>query len=296
MVFDAATDTVRMRTPSNRRRQADLDCALAHRVELLIASVGNPAALVEPAHPAGCLVFADLATMRHVDRALAAGVDGLVLLTAGAGGQTGWLNPRAFLRAVREHYDGTVVLAGGIADGTALWAAQTAGADLAYMGTKFIATTESGAPDGYRQAVVAGGADDIELTTKLTGLPTSITTRPADTAETCPDAPSTRPFDHARLLTNPTVFSAGHSIIGVTDIVDTATLIKRTTVEYLDARNRTLDMLTSTREQHPDHHTRATPRPFGDPHQQHCEPGPAGSVVSDRQRQRAAGGAAARRR
>jgi nitronate monooxygenase len=93
MVFDAATDTVRMRTPSNRRRQADLDCALAHRVELLIASVGNPAAL------------------------------GLVLLTAGAGGQAGWLNPLAFLRAVREHYDGTVVLAGGIADGTALWAA-----------------------------------------------------------------------------------------------------------------------------------------------------------------------------
>jgi nitronate monooxygenase len=144
--------------PSNRRRQADLDCALAHRVELLIASVGNPAALVEPAHAAGCLVFADVATMRHVDRALAAGVDGLVLLTAGAGGQTGWLNPLAFLRAVRQHYDGTVVLAGGIADGSSLWAAQTAGADLAYMGTKFIATTESGAPDGYRQAIVAGGA------------------------------------------------------------------------------------------------------------------------------------------
>jgi nitronate monooxygenase len=249
--------------PSNRRRQADLDCALAHRVELLIGSVGNPAALVEPAHAAGCLVFADVATIRHVDRALAAGVDGLVLLTAGAGGQTGWLNPLAFLRAVRECYDGTVVLAGGIVDGTALWAAQTAGADLAYMGTKFISTTESGASDGYRQAVVAAGTDDIELTSKLTGLPTSIITRPTETAETGPDAPSSRSFDHARLLTAPTVFSAGHSVVGVNDIVDTATLIKRTTVEYLDARNHTLDMLTSPRGQ--------TPMTTPQPHRGHSE-------------------------
>ena len=237
--------------PSNRRRQADLDCTLAHGVELLIASVGNPSALVEPAHAAGCLVFADVATMRHVDRALAAGVDGLVLLTAGAGGQTGWLNPLAFLRAVRERYDGAVVLAGGIADGTALWAAQTAGADLAYMGTKFIATTESGASGAYREAVVDGSADDIELTSKLTGLPASIITGTTGTAETCSAATPPRTFDHAHLLTTPTVFSAGHSIIGVTDIVDTATLIKRTTVEYLDARNHTLDMLTSTQGQHP---------------------------------------------
>jgi nitronate monooxygenase len=236
---------------SNHRRQADLECTLAHGVELLIASVGNPSALIEPAHAAGALVFADVATMRHVDRALAAGVDGLVLLTAGAGGQTGWLNPLAFLRAVRERYDGAVVLAGGIADGTALWAAQTAGADLAYMGTKFIATTESGASDAYRQAVVAASADDIELTSKLTGLPANIITGPTRTAQSCPAATPPRPFEHADLLTTPTVFSAGHSIIGVTDIVDAATMIKRTTAEYLRARNHTLDMLTSTRGQHP---------------------------------------------
>jgi len=230
---------------SNRRRDADIDCALAHGAELLIASVGNPAALVEPAHAAGALVFADVATLRHADRAIASGVDGLVLLTAGAGGQTGWLNPLAFLSAVRERYDGTVVLAGGIADGAALWAAQVAGADLAYMGTKFIATTESGATDGYRQAVVDNGADDIELTSRLTGLPTSLI---ANAIAPQPKSGPQDGFDHSLLLGEHDVFSAGHSIAGVTDIVDTATLIKRTIAEYQHARNRTRELLTQPEE------------------------------------------------
>jgi nitronate monooxygenase len=229
---------------SNRRRDPDLECALTYGVELLIASVGNPAALVEPAHAAGCLVYADVATMRHVDRAIVAGVDGLVLLTAGAGGQTGWLNPLAFISAVRARYDGTIVLAGGIADGATLWAAQTAGADLAYMGTKFIATTESGATDRYRRAVVDHSADDIELTRRLTGLPTSLIAHPEADANTGQQGT----FDHTRLLTTPDVFSAGHSIVGVTDVVDTATLVKRTTREYLHARNRTRELLTRPEE------------------------------------------------
>jgi nitronate monooxygenase len=105
---------------SNQRLQADLEHVIDHHVELVIASVGSPAAIVEPPHAAGSLVFADVATLRHVDRALAAGVDGLVLLAAGAGGQTGWLNPLALLRAVRGRYDGPVVLAGGIADVAAM--------------------------------------------------------------------------------------------------------------------------------------------------------------------------------
>ena len=218
----------------------------------MIASVGSPAAIVEPLHAAGCLVFADVATLRHVDRALHAGVDGLVLLSAGAGGQTGWLNPLAFLSAVRDRYDGAVVLAGGIADGAGLWAAQVAGADLAYMGTKFIATTQSAAPEAYKQAVVHGGIDDIELSTKLTGLPVNLITGHTGPTSDPANGSGAPGFDHRRLVDRPDqsdppdICSAGHSITGVNDILDAATVINRTATEYHNARERTRELLTDT--------------------------------------------------
>ena len=108
--------------------QQDLQVLLRHRPEMVITSVGSPAPVIGPLHDAGALVFADVASIRHAERAVAAGADGLVLLTAGAGGQTGWLNPFVFVRAVRAFFDGPIVLAGGISDGHALRAA--AGARL----------------------------------------------------------------------------------------------------------------------------------------------------------------------
>jgi nitronate monooxygenase len=141
---------------------------------MVITSVGSPAPAVAALHGIGCLVLADVATMLHARKAIAAGVDGLVLLTAGAGGQTGWLNPLAFVRALRAEYDGPIVLAGGISDGVALRAAQVLGCDLAYMGTRFIATRESLAEDAYRQMLVEASIDDVLLTRAFTGLPTSM--------------------------------------------------------------------------------------------------------------------------
>ena len=99
--------------PSNPRLREDLELVVRFEVPIVITSVGNPAAVVEPIRAYGGAVFADVATVRHAEKAAAAGVDGLVLLTAGAGGQTGWANPFAFVRAVRRFYDRTVVLAGG---------------------------------------------------------------------------------------------------------------------------------------------------------------------------------------
>ena len=125
----------------------DLAAVLRAKVELVITSVGSPDPVLKPLKDAGCMVFADVASVRHAEKAVAAGVDGLVLLTAGAGGQTGWVNPFAFVRAVRAFWDGIVVMAGGMADGHAVAAAQALGSDLAYMGTKFIATRESLAKD-----------------------------------------------------------------------------------------------------------------------------------------------------
>ena len=159
---------------SNARLEADLAVLLRHRPEIVITSVGSPAPVLAPLHDAGALVFADVASIRHAERAVASGADGLVLLTAGAGGQTGWLNPFVFVRAVRAFFDGPLVLAGGISDGHALWAARALGCDLAYMGTKFIATGESMADARYKEMLVASSADDILLTTAFTGLQTNM--------------------------------------------------------------------------------------------------------------------------
>ncbi|MGY4573946.1 nitronate monooxygenase [Bradyrhizobium sp. USDA 3256] len=153
---------------SNTRLAQDLAVLLRHKPELVITSVGSPAPVLGPLHDAGALVFADVASIRHAERAVAAGADGLVLLTAGAGGQTGWLNPFVFVRAVRGFFDGPIVLAGGIGDGHALRAAEALGCDLAYMGTKFIATRESMADGRYKQMLVDSTADDIMLTTAFT--------------------------------------------------------------------------------------------------------------------------------
>src|SRR6202048_3232144 len=159
---------------SNARLEQDLAVLLRHRPEIVITSVGSPAPVVKPLHDAGALVFADVASIRHAERAVEAGVDGLVLLTAGAGGQTGWLNPFAYVRAIRRVFDGPIVLAGGMIDGAAIWAAQVLGCDLAYMGTKFIATAESMATDLYREMLVNSTMDDVMLTRNFTGLQTNI--------------------------------------------------------------------------------------------------------------------------
>jgi nitronate monooxygenase len=158
---------------SNPRRDADLAAVLRHRVPVVIASVGAPDEVVGPVHAYGGLVLADVATVRHARRAVQAGVDGLVLLTAGAGGNTGWLNPFVFVAEVRGFFDGLLAVAGGLTEGRQLHALQVAGADLGYVGTPFIATHESLADAAYREGVVAAGADDIVVTDAVTGIPAS---------------------------------------------------------------------------------------------------------------------------
>ena len=159
---------------TNTRLHEDMKLVEKYAPALVITSVGSPAPVMDTIHAAGGLVFADVASMRHVERALQVGVDGLILLTAGAGGQTGWANPLAFVRAVRSVFDGPVVLAGGVADGVALRAAIVLGCDLAYMGTRFIATKQSLAAPGYKDMLVTSSLDDIVLSRALTGLETNL--------------------------------------------------------------------------------------------------------------------------
>jgi nitronate monooxygenase len=220
---------------TNDRLAADVDCLLRQGVEVVITSVGSPAAVVGPLHDAGCLVFADVATMRHVDRALEAGADGLVLLTAGAGGQTGAANPLAFVRAVRDRFDGSIVLAGGVSDGAAVLAARALGADLCYLGTRFIATTESLADDAYRQALVDAGLDDVVETSLPSGLPANFLrswweSRPEFGSGDTAAVPGG--FAHYRTLSEEAVWAAGHSVAGVRDVLPVADLVANLRKEY----------------------------------------------------------------
>ena len=195
------------------------------------------------------LVFADVASIRHAERAVAAGADGLVLLTAGAGGQTGWLNPFVFVRAVRAFFDGPIVLAGGVSDGHALRAAEALGCDLAYMGTKFIATRESMADARYKEMLVASSADDILLTTAFTGLQTNMLRPSISAAGLDPDnLPARGAIDIGKDIdigareNNPKrwrdIWSAGHSTSGVTEVLSVDEMVARTLAEYRAASER----------------------------------------------------------
>jgi nitronate monooxygenase len=137
----------------------------------VITSVGSPASVIPALHAGGCMVLADVASVHHAQRAIEAGADGLVLLTAGAGGHTGWANPFAFVRAVRALFDGPLVLAGGLSDGVALKAALALGCDLGSMGTRFIATRESLGSAPYKQMLAQSSLDDVMTTRAFTGLP-----------------------------------------------------------------------------------------------------------------------------
>ena len=201
-------------------------------------------------------MLADVASVHHARRAVDAGADGLVLLTAGAGGQTGWANGFAFVRAVRQWFDGPLVLAGGVADGQALLAAEVLGCDLAYMGTRFIATRESMAAPGYKDMLVAGELDDVLLTSAISGLPTSILRPSLVAAGLDPDAlPADISADTAKALygggsSGPRrwrdIWSAGHAVSGVADVPTVAELVARTRAEY-DAARRALRLRRQAR-------------------------------------------------
>jgi nitronate monooxygenase len=229
----------------------DLTCLLRNKVEIVITSVGSPAAVVKPLHDIGCVVLADVASIRHAEKAIEAGADGLILLTAGAGGNTGWANSFAFVRAVRRMFDGIIVLAGGVSDGQSLYASQVLGCDLAYMGTSFIATRESMASDNYRAMLVASTLDDVMTTRAFSGLQANMLRPSIVAAGLDPErldeqvsaerakqqfgggaagVPSARPRRWVD------IWSAGHSVSGVTGVNDVASLVGRVEQEYRDAK------------------------------------------------------------
>lgn len=155
------------------RLNAELEIIARYRPALVITALGSPEPPLRTVKQYGGLVFSDVATVAQAKKAIAVGADGLVLLCAGAGGHTGIYNPFAFIREVRQFWPGPLVLSGGIADAAGIRAAEILGADLVYMGTRFIAALESMASDGYRKMLVESGLADIVTSAAVTGVSAS---------------------------------------------------------------------------------------------------------------------------
>lgn len=229
--------------------EKDLEVLVRHRVEMVLASTGAPGKLIGPLHDVGCLVIADVASIRHAEKAIEEGADALVLLSAGAGGQTGWANGLAFARAVRAFYDGPLILAGGIADGAALWAARALGCNLGLMGTRFIATRECLAVDGYKTMLVDSRMDDIALTRGVSGIDANFL-RPSllacglDPVELAAPVSPERARElfsaYAGEMRGPKrwvdLWSAGHTVSAIDDVIPTAELIDQIECEFEAAR------------------------------------------------------------
>lgn len=156
--------------PSNERLEHDMALCVKHEVPLIITSLSAPTQIVPPVHAYGGKVFHDVISVRHAEKALEAGVDGLILVCAGAGGHAGMLSPFALVGEIRKFYDGPIALSGAITNGSAILAAQAMGADFAYIGTRFIATAEAHALDAYKQAIVDSAAVDVVYTPYFTGV------------------------------------------------------------------------------------------------------------------------------
>lgn len=221
---------------SNTRLEADLEATVRARAPVVVASVGAPDKVAGPVHAYGGLVFSDVATLRHARKAVAAGADGLVLLTAGAGGNTGWLNPFAFVAEVRRFFDGPIAVAGAVGTGAALHALEVLDADLGYAGTPFIATHESLAREGHKRMVINTDADGVALSDLVTGIPANFA-RQSLLDEGIIDAAGNPLHEGALDVASwKTVWSMGHGCGSVSAVRPTVELIEEMRNDWLRAR------------------------------------------------------------
>lgn len=228
---------------SNDRLAHDMEACVRHQVPIIITSLRAPGEVVSAAHSYGGLVFHDVTTIRHAQKALEAGVDGLILVCTGAGGHAGTLSPFALVGEVRRFYDGPIILSGAIATGDAVLAAQAMGADLAYIGTRFIATQEANAAQGYKDMIVGTSAADIVYTPYFTGVPgnylkPSITAQGLD-PEALPQVDKTSMnFGSTRVKPWRDIWGSGQGVGLIDDALPTADVIARLKQEYEQAKAR----------------------------------------------------------
>ncbi|UZE23230.1 nitronate monooxygenase family protein [Pseudomonas sp. B21-056] len=236
---------------SNPRLEADLAICIEHKVPIVITSLGAVKELVDAVHGYGGLVFHDVTTRRHAEKAAEAGVDGLIAVAAGAGGHAGTWSPFSLVAEIRQFFDKTVLLAGCLNHGHQILAAQLLGADLAYLGTRFIGTTESHAPDAYKEMLLTSRAADIVHTPAVSGVPASFMRQSLETAgfdlaalQGKSDAASgskLKPLnDEAKAWK--TVWSAGQGVGEINDLPSVDQLVARLNEEYREAQARAVQL------------------------------------------------------
>ncbi|TPW29086.1 nitronate monooxygenase [Martelella alba] len=219
---------------SNSRLEADLDEVVRHRVPLVITSLGAARSVVEAVHGYGGLVFHDVISRRHAQKAADAGVDGLIAVSAGAGGHAGTINPFALISEIRAVFSGPIALSGAISSGAQVLAAQAAGADFAYMGTRFIATREALAAEPYKAMLVSAHASDIVYTREISGVNANFLRPSIVAAGLDPDAlpPHGAPDIASEAKAWKSVWSAGHGVGAISDIPGVGALVDQLEEDY----------------------------------------------------------------
>lgn len=232
---------------SNPRLQADLALCVEHKVPLVITSLGAVKEVVDAVHSYGGLVFHDVTTRRHAEKAAQAGVDGLIAVAAGAGGHAGTWSPFALLAEIRQFFDKTLLLAGCLNRGHEILAAQLLGADLAYLGTRFIATQENAASPAYKQMILDAQAADIEHTPAVSGVPASFMRQSLELAGyDLKQLQNKGEIDYGEKLKPiseeakawKTVWSAGQGVGAIADLPTVAELLARLDQEYRAAQSQ----------------------------------------------------------
>ncbi|WP_445383773.1 NAD(P)H-dependent flavin oxidoreductase [Robiginitalea sp. IMCC43444] len=227
--------------PTNPRLEADLKICVKHKVPLIITSLGAVSQVVDAIHSYGGLVFHDVIKKRHAEKAAGAGVDGLILVSAGAGGHAGTLNPMTLVAEVRSFFNKTILLSGCISNGRDVAAALQMGADLAYMGTRFINTRESEAPEAYRQMIIEAGAGDIVYTAAISGVHANFLAKSLQAAGLTPeDLKKDTKIDFGKELDTEakawkTIWSAGQGVATIEDVLPVSELVSRLKTEFKDA-------------------------------------------------------------
>jgi len=229
---------------SNNRLEEDVALCVKHKVPIIITSLRPPSEVVAAVHGYGGIVFHDVINLRHAEKAAAQGVDGIIAVCAGAGGHAGVLSPFALVKQIREVYPGTIILSGAMSSGADVLAARALGADLAYLGTRFIATDEGNAPPEYKQMLIESGAEDIVYTSLFSGvngnyLRGSVAHAGLD-PEHLPEADKTKmnfgTGGNTAAKAWRDIWSAGQSVSGIHDIEAVDALVARMEREYAAAR------------------------------------------------------------
>lgn len=231
--------------PSNKTLEQELDLCAAYRVPIIITSLGAVPQIVDRVHAYGGIVFHDVVNRRHAEKAAAAGVDGLIAVSAGAGGHTGLANPFALIAEIRRFFNGTLLLAGSLGSGSDIAAAQIIGADLAYMGTRFLATRECAADAAYKAMIHESQLADITTTAAVSGITANFLQPSLDRAGISADGPAVTgainvDADMADAFTTAAnqpkpwrdIWSAGHGVGSIDHSPSVADLVRTLQQDY----------------------------------------------------------------